>query len=126
MIYVNFNHLCDFIKALLYEETRKSEGKEGGKRRGWGELGLSETEPRAGKKASKGCMLGVCHIAHPRKQRPAPATAFLGDCVSSALISYRNAPCSKPSRLREANKIEGERGRGRAGVRERLALCKMY
>lgn len=36
MIYVNFNHLCDFIKALLYEETRKSEGKEGGKRRGWG------------------------------------------------------------------------------------------
>lgn len=31
MIYVNFNHLCDFIKALLYEEQKeRGEGENRG------------------------------------------------------------------------------------------------
>lgn len=87
-------------------------------------LCLSESELRA-----RDCRAGLQRDFCPRKQRLAPYAALFRACVSTLLISYRNAPCRNPIHLRETNKNrerERERAQGRVSVRERLVLCKMY
>lgn len=82
-------------------------------------LCLSESELRA-----RDCRAGLQRDFCPRKQRLAPYAALFRACVSTLLISYRNAP----STYERQTKIEKERERaqGRVSVRERLVLCKMY
>jgi len=67
-------------------------------------LCLSESELRA-----RDCRAGLQRDFCPRKQRLAPYAALFRACVSTLLISYRNAP----STYERQTKIEKERERER-------------
>lgn len=82
-------------------------------------LCLSESELRA-----RDCRAGLQRDFCPRKQRLAPYAALFRACVSTLLISYRNAPCRNPIHLRETNKNR-ERERESARQSERAGETRV-
>lgn len=124
MIYVNFKHLCDFIKALL-TRNRKRERGEGGNR---GEMGEEAKAVSVWKRTA--CSRSLCW-APARSLPEEAATIAVHSSLSSLCLGTANflqkCPCRNPIHLREINKSrERERVQGRVSLRERLVLCKMY
>lgn len=121
MIYVNFNHLCDFIKALLYEEQ-----KERGEGENRGEMGEEAKAVSVWKRTA--CSRLPCW-APARFLPEEAATSAIRGSLSSLCLDTANFLQKCPIHLRETNKNrerERERAQGRVSVRERLVLCKMY
>lgn len=128
MIYVNFNHLCDFIKALLYEE-QKERGERGGKEARLERAGSVWNRTAGWEKSFKRLRAGRLPHRPPEEAATSTSLGFLGrlrvfsaNFLQKCPLQQAQPPTgSKQNRGRE--RARQSRRAGEARVMQNVLIC---